>query len=67
MDILYYESAKNLNWNELMSEIRKNPDEFIQNGGWKFLEGDKEGEGEASDEIPSGDSDFDAGDFGEVT
>lgn len=64
MDILYYESAKNLNWNDLMSEIRKNPNEFISNGGWRFLEGDQEGENHADDEIPSGDSDFNADDFG---
>ncbi|XP_057869393.2 FACT complex subunit SPT16 isoform X1 [Cryptomeria japonica] len=37
MDIKYYESRMNLNWRPILKTITDDPDKFIEDGGWEFL------------------------------
>ena len=37
MDIKYYESRMNLNWQPILKTITDDPDKFIEDGGWEFL------------------------------
>ena len=58
MDIKFYESKINLNWKPILKSIMDDPQDFIDQGGWNFL--DMEG-GEGSDdedEIEEGDAAF---------
>ncbi|GKU91387.1 hypothetical protein SLEP1_g5269 [Rubroshorea leprosula] len=36
-DIKYYESRLNLNWRQILKTITNDPQSFIENGGWEFL------------------------------
>ncbi|XP_009615496.1 FACT complex subunit SPT16-like [Nicotiana tomentosiformis] len=36
-DIKYYESKMNLNWREVLKTITSDPQKFIDEGGWEFL------------------------------
>jgi len=55
LDLKFYESKINLNWKPILKSIIADPEEFIENGGWKFLDmdgdSDEEGNGE-EDEVP---------------
>ncbi len=58
VNILYSEGAINLNWTNLLTEIREKPETFIEQGGWDFLqEGseseDDEGEQKEEEEDPN--------------
>lgn len=37
MNIKYYESRMNLNWRPILKTILEDPDKFIEDGGWEFL------------------------------
>ena len=37
MDILFSETNKNLNWDNIMNEIKENMEDFVEDGGWAFL------------------------------
>jgi nucleosome binding factor SPN SPT16 subunit len=37
VDILFSEGLINLNWNKIIQKIKKDPEEFISDGGWNFL------------------------------
>lgn len=37
MNIKYYESRLNLNWRPILKTILDDPDKFIEDGGWEFL------------------------------
>ena len=37
LDIKYYEGKANLNWKPLLRQIREDPDEWLESGGWEFL------------------------------
>ena len=37
VDILFSEGVINLNWNKIIQKIKKDPEEFINDGGWSFL------------------------------
>ncbi|KAH7278395.1 hypothetical protein KP509_38G039200 [Ceratopteris richardii] len=37
MNIKYYESRMNLNWRPILKTILDDPDKFIEDGGWEFL------------------------------
>ncbi|KAK9903552.1 hypothetical protein WJX75_008667 [Coccomyxa subellipsoidea] len=53
MNIKYYESKMNLNWKPILKSITDDPDGFVENGGWDFLDaegGDDDEEGEDSEE-----------------
>lgn len=36
-DLKYYESRLNLNWRPILKTITEDPDKFIEDGGWEFL------------------------------
>lgn len=72
-DIKYYESRLNLNWRQILKTITDDPQSFIDEGGWEFLNleaTDSESENseesdqgyEPSDVEPESDSDDDASD-----
>jgi len=51
--IKYYESKLNLAWKPILKNIMEDPEGFIEQGGWEFLNLDKsdsEGEGEGEEE-----------------
>jgi nucleosome binding factor SPN SPT16 subunit len=37
-DIKYTEGVQSLNWARIMKTITNDPQDFIENGGWSFLE-----------------------------
>jgi nucleosome binding factor SPN SPT16 subunit len=37
VDILFSEGLINLNWTKIIQKIKKDPQEFIEEGGWNFL------------------------------
>lgn len=72
-DIKYYESKMNLNWREVLKTITEDPQRFIDEGGWEFLNIDasdsESGNSEESDQgyepsdaEPESDSDDDDSD-----
>ncbi|XP_046843723.1 FACT complex subunit SPT16-like [Xenia sp. Carnegie-2017] len=61
-DIKYTEGVQSLNWNRIMKTITNDPQDFIENGGWSFLEPDssdeeQEEEDEEESEYAPSDSD----------
>lgn len=36
-DLKYYESRLNLNWRSILKTITEDPEKFIEDGGWEFL------------------------------
>lgn len=54
-DIKYTEGIQSLNWAKIMKTINEDPEAFIENGGWSFLDPDSSGdEGDNSeDEVES--------------
>ncbi|KAG9151828.1 hypothetical protein Leryth_002106 [Lithospermum erythrorhizon] len=36
-DLKYYESRLNLNWKQILKTITDDPEKFIEDGGWEFL------------------------------
>ncbi len=49
-NIKFYEGPANLQWNEILKNIRKNLPDFYEQGGWQFLSLDGEGEQESDEE-----------------
>jgi len=50
-DIKFYEGPQNLNWTQIMSIIRKDPEKFhTRDGGWTFLSLESDSEERVSDE-----------------
>jgi len=49
-DILYSESKINLNWNEVMREIKNDLEKFVDEGGWAFLQDDLSDENQDEEE-----------------
>ena len=37
IDVIYSEGPVNMNWNNVMQEIRNNFDDWLEDGGWEFL------------------------------
>lgn len=54
IDIKYYESKVNLNWKNIVKSIKEDPEGFIEDGGWNFLDV----EGSESEDEGSQQSDF---------
>eukprot|EP00884_Botryococcus_braunii_P008699 jgi/Botrbrau1/17830/Bobra.0127s0074.1 len=50
--IKYYEGKMNLNWKPILKSIMEDPEQFIADGGWNFLdaEGGEDDEGEEDEE-----------------
>lgn len=61
MDLIYSESVVNFDWNKILTEvraqIRDDPRNFIESGGWDFLQPSGSEEG-GSEGIEEGDSAF---------
>lgn len=36
-DIIFSESTVNFNWENILNNIKADPDQFIEDGAWKFL------------------------------
>jgi nucleosome binding factor SPN SPT16 subunit len=58
IEIKYYESKVNLNWKNILKSIKEDPEGFIEDGGWSFLDAeqsdsDAEDGEEESDFAPS--------------
>ena len=61
MDILYSESKVNMNWNEVLREIKSDLHSFVNEGGWSFLQDDLSEEESAEEKISNPeDSEFKA-------
>ena len=58
-NIKFYEGPANLQWNEILKNIRKNLADFYEQGGWQFLSLDAEGEQESEEEDNEEDKDGD--------
>ena len=55
IDIKFYESKINLQWPAILKSIRENPEAFVEDGGWDFLDAEADDGDEESDE---GDEEF---------
>ncbi|RAL39897.1 hypothetical protein DM860_008037 [Cuscuta australis] len=55
-DIKYYESKLNLNWRLILKTIVDDPQKFIEDGGWEFL--NLEGSDSESDNTQDSDAEF---------
>ena len=57
IEIKFYESKVNLNWKNILKSIKEDPEGFIEDGGWSFLDAEQsdseeEGGEEESDFAP---------------
>ncbi len=50
MDIKFYENKINLNWKPILKSILEDPEGFINEGGWDFLDAEAGSEGEDEDD-----------------
>ena len=57
VDILFSESNVTLIWSNVLKEIRDNPENFVRDGGWAFLQ-DSDNEEDEDEEENDGDSEF---------
>lgn len=37
-DILFFEGLYNMNWSKVFENIKKDPEEWVEEGGWSFLQ-----------------------------
>jgi len=58
VNLLYSEGAINLNWTNLLAQIREDPEGFLEQKGWGFLQEDSESEEEEEDKEMEEDSEF---------
>ena len=59
--IIFSEGTLPMNWNAVLAQIRENFDDFLADGGWKFLQDDEHEEGEEEDSELEGDPGFSEG------
>jgi len=62
--LIFSESNLPISWNPLLEKIRNDFDDFLQNGGWRFLHDDADQEGDESSEMQQ-DSEFEEAEDGE--
>ncbi|KAG0492646.1 hypothetical protein HPP92_005733 [Vanilla planifolia] len=60
-DIKYYESRLNLNWRAILKTITDDPEKFIEDGGWEFL--NLEGSDSETDESQESDQGYQPSDM----
>ncbi|KAI9199412.1 FACT complex subunit-domain-containing protein [Polychytrium aggregatum] len=60
VDVQVTEGPVNLNWNEIMKTVTKDPITFFQDGGWSFLGGDSDNDSGSEDDE---ESEFDIGEY----
>ena len=53
IEIKFYESKVNLNWKNIAKSIREDPEGFVENGGWSFLDADATDSEEDEQDIES--------------
>ena len=58
LDIKYYEGKANLNWKPLLKQIKEDPDDWLQAGGWEFLNNEVEDDDEDGEGGEESESDF---------
>eukprot|EP01022_Parablepharisma_sp_SALTPOND_P018823 TRINITY_DN312_c0_g1_i1.p1 TRINITY_DN312_c0_g1~~TRINITY_DN312_c0_g1_i1.p1 ORF type:complete len:810 (+),score=135.55 TRINITY_DN312_c0_g1_i1:6325-8754(+) len=58
VNIVYSEGTVNLNWTNLLTEIRADPEGFLEQKGWGFLQEDSESEEEEDAKEMEEDSEF---------
>jgi nucleosome binding factor SPN SPT16 subunit len=54
VNIKYYESKMNLNWKPILKTILDDPQKFVEEGGWDFLDLDKSDEEDEEEEESDG-------------
>lgn len=37
-DIVFFEGLYNMNWSKVFENIKKDPEEWVEEGGWSFLQ-----------------------------
>jgi len=37
-EILFFEGLYNMNWSKVFENIKKDPEEWVEEGGWSFLQ-----------------------------
>lgn len=62
IEIKFYESKVNLVWKNILKSIKEDPEGFVADGGWNFLDADQSDSEESGEE----ESDFEPSDDGEV-
>jgi nucleosome binding factor SPN SPT16 subunit len=65
LDIKYYEGKSNLNWKPLLKQIKEDPDEWLESGGWEFLNNEIDDDDEEDGEGAESESDFEPSDSDE--
>ena len=55
---MYSETKINMNWNEVIREIKNDLDQFVQDGGWAFLQDDLSEENQEEADSLAEDSEF---------
>ena len=58
VNLLYSEGTVNLNWTNLLTEIREDPEGFLDQRGWGFLQDDSDSEAKEEDKEVAEDSEF---------
>ena len=58
LNLIYSEGAVNLNWTNVLTEIRENPEGFLEQNGWGFLQENSESANSEEDEKRNEDSEF---------
>jgi nucleosome binding factor SPN SPT16 subunit len=54
VNIKYYESKMNLNWKPILKTILDDPQKFVEEGGWDFLDLEKSDEEDEEEEESDG-------------
>lgn len=58
MEIKYFENKVNLNWKPILKSIIEDREEFINDGGWEFLNAEGGSDAEGDDDDEDGDDEF---------
>lgn len=58
VNLIYSEGVVNLNWTNLLAKIRDDPKDFLDQGGWNFLQDDSNSENSEEDKEMQEDSEF---------
>lgn len=58
VNLIFSEGVVNLNWTNLLAKIRDDPKDFLDQGGWNFLQDDSNSENSEEDKEMQEDSEF---------
>ena len=62
LDIKYYEGKSNLNWKPLLKQIKEDPDDWLESGGWEFLNNEIDDDDDEEGDGADSESDFEPSD-----